>query len=762
MKLSLYSGARASTPRKVQPHHEDSGFNPIVNVNVSSSPVSTPGRKGKIAPDFMAGGGGIGDGDSVDMRAIKEFCTDLIKKQEKKLERQIQAIDSNLFSECQDITIRLSQVEQSIRDISRQFAVAVTNRDFDALQLSRPGTTTAPTYDLPLDTTDSSLASRVAQLENRMGNSNSSVVYVPGNNNQLNISHESPVFAWLYSLQASLKDVVDSISQNSNRIETVEATVADLMSELDSGLRQMVMSARSQPSSARGLATVTEPIAENDEDFVSLDVVFDRVSGTPHGVGTANEFSMLTPAPSREAASNPRGLMERPFTSTGVVSMFASSMGHANNNANHPDESATATNRSFDATKKQIRSRTAETPGTGRKKIKTSRKWKKIAKEARRTISDMRNKLWTIEQMGNQRIALVDRHLKQHDAKILAMESGITTVRLRNRQLASREIMTAPGGGSTIGDVFPEMAPDTIEANDETESRQTVSLTITDSEAETRLAKFEAIITDFDIFKSLSARIELLQGEISRLQAAKAATKMEPTAQSTPLVGSSHEKASPIKESTSLSRSPKLDALEPVVNPTTSDTTNSAVKSSSGASSEAKVAPAKSEMSTGSTVKSVAVTESGDRSLSKVPAVSASDKKEMSQAKSSIILDHQEEKKEEAKVLGHVNVATTSETSKDSNVIVAETTPIAFTTAATVAEVPVQPLASPQVSFEELQRQVQELQERVAVVNAERNKTKKDIKHWIDSFVKEHGAEPTIQQKEPIRELYEDYAKVKY
>lgn len=97
MRLGISRSSTPSRSGKVQPQDWES----------ESHRVSTPSRhiSGKILPDSL-------DPFNNDVGSeMKEYLTDLSRKIEIRLERQLKGIDSTLFAETQDLTIRLSRVE---------------------------------------------------------------------------------------------------------------------------------------------------------------------------------------------------------------------------------------------------------------------------------------------------------------------------------------------------------------------------------------------------------------------------------------------------------------------------------------------------------------------------------------------------------------------------------------------------------------------------------------------------------------------------
>jgi hypothetical protein len=62
------------------------------------------------------------------------------------------------------------------------------------------------------------------------------------------------------------------------------------------------------------------------------------------------------------------------------------------------------------------------------------------------------------------------------------------------------------------------------------------------------------------------------------------------------------------------------------------------------------------------------------------------------------------------------------------------------------------------LNAEEMQQRHADQVAYIASVNAQRLKLKREIKHWVDVFISQHGAEPTSEQKEPIRHMYEAYS----
>jgi hypothetical protein len=64
------------------------------------------------------------------------------------------------------------------------------------------------------------------------------------------------------------------------------------------------------------------------------------------------------------------------------------------------------------------------------------------------------------------------------------------------------------------------------------------------------------------------------------------------------------------------------------------------------------------------------------------------------------------------------------------------------------------------LSLQELQRQICDQEQLISSINTQRLRLKKEIKQWMDKFVADHGVEPTTEQKEPARGMYENYAQV--
>jgi uncharacterized protein YoxC len=678
MKLSLYHNSRASTPMKVQPHDEHGNVPPI-------SPVGTPARRGRIVPESpVMVESGLNP-------AVKEFCQELVRKQERKLERQIQTIDSNLFNECHDITIRLSQLENSMRDISKQFTTVLTSRALETLVAADTvGTASA---DVDVSDTRRPLAARISALEAKVGSPSSPVIYLPGNHNELKISYECDLFARSGHLQSLLIELTENVRGNSSRIQSVESAVADLLTELDGGLKKI-------------LAGTSQSRGQTADDFLSLDVVFNRVAGSPHGIGTANEFNV--PSSSRSVKAK----LERPGTTSVLLEKGNSA-----------------------AARKDFRSQTA-----GPRRTKTAKKWKRIAQDAKRTISFLRQKVQSIEQVGNHRIALVDKQLKQHDAKLLEMESGITTVRLRNRQLASRGAAD-PHSAFYVGDSFE----DTLYATKDVNNGVIVPLpeVVSDEEAEAKLAKFEAIVSNFNIFRQMSSKIADIEDVLARIT-------VHPSRHIGDMDTHDHPKFDSELKSSEQFPAQRLPSSPP---PLSAEIVPTSVISVSPdvPSNQLAILSAWD----GSADEVFQQYNNGNTKLKVDPDALTSGTHVLEDN----IVTTQQQTLGESQIMGtesclmshtvHIHDAKTKSLEPHVVALVDLSTHVAsFENSSTPP-------------LEELQRQLQDQQTHAATVNSDRVKTKKEIKSWIEAFIKTHGAEPTVVQKEPIRGLYELYATVR-